>query len=84
MMRVNLYPALCRHFKTMQELADAGCMSRTRAYQCLYGIKNFTDQEKRAIWNAILVKVYDIDAIKWDGRVLTDFDDTFKRRQINL
>ena len=46
----GLYPALGRYFSTMQELADAGCMSPRRAQDCLRGIKQFTDQEKVAIY----------------------------------
>lgn len=74
MLRVNLYPGLTRHFKTTQDLADAGCMSRTRAYQCLYGLKEFTDNEKRAIWNAIIVKERGFEVEGFD------FDKQFKRK----
>lgn len=73
MKRVNLYPGLIRHFKTTQDLADAGCMSRTRAYQCLYGFKEFTEQEKKAIQNAIIVRQHGFE-------VSEDFDKQFKRK----
>lgn len=72
MERVNRYPQLSRYFRTTQELADAGCMSRTRAWQCLYGIKDFTENEKRAIWNAIIVKQNHLEC---SG----DFDKQFRR-----
>lgn len=52
----GLYPALGRFFSTMQELADAGCMSPRRAQDCLRGIKQFTTQEKAAITRAIKLK----------------------------
>ena len=52
----GLFPALGRHFSTMQELADAGCMSPRRAQDCLRGIKQFTAQEKAAIARAIKLK----------------------------
>lgn len=72
MERRNLYPQLYRYFKSTKELADAGCMSRTRAWQCLYGIKEFTENEKRAIFNAILVKLNRLDNV-------VDFDKEFRR-----
>lgn len=52
----GLYPALGRYFSTLQELADAGCMSPRRAQDCLRGIKQFTNQEKVAIYNNIRLK----------------------------
>lgn len=78
----TIYPSLSRYFKTVQELADAGCMSRRRATDCLSGKKEFTAQEKQAIFNAILVKVYDIKAIRFQERVLTDFDEIFRSRAV--
>lgn len=50
------YPALGRHFRSLKELAEAGCMSRQRARDCLDGIKQFTDAEKKAIAANILAK----------------------------
>lgn len=52
----TIYPALGRFFETTQEIADAGCMSRTTAWECLKGKKSFTPQQKAAIENAILAK----------------------------
>ena len=45
----GLYPSLGRYFSNLTELAHAGCMSRTRARECLDGIKTFTRAEKKAI-----------------------------------
>ena len=45
----GLYPALGRYFKNLNELAAAGCMSRSRARDCLDGVKQFTEAEKKAI-----------------------------------
>ena len=73
MIRSGLYPQLGKYFKTTEELANAGCMGRTRLWECLTGKKEFTDQEKRAIWNAILVKENKIEA-------RGDFDEQFKRK----
>lgn len=51
----SLYPSLGRFFKTQEELAHAGCMSRTRLTDCLAGRKEFTEAEKRAIAANIVV-----------------------------
>lgn len=69
----GLYPQLKRYFPTQKELADTACMGRTRLWECLTGKKEFTDQEKRAIWNAILVKTNKLE-------VSGDFDEQFKRK----
>lgn len=45
----GLYPSLGRYFSNLTELARAGCMSRTRARECLDGVKTFTRAEKKAI-----------------------------------
>ena len=73
MIRSGLYPQLGRYFRTTEELASAGCMSVRRLYDVLHGRKNFTEDEKRAIWNAILVKENKIEA-------RGDFDEQFKRK----
>lgn len=78
----GLYPALGRYFSTMQELADAGCMSPRRAQDCLRGIKQFTDQEKMAICNAIIAKIVAGEIEYKDMRTILearkDFDGTFR------
>lgn len=73
MIRSGLYPQLGRYFRTTEELASAGCMSVRRLYDVLHGKKQFTEDEKRAIWNAILVKENKIEA-------RGDFDERFKRK----
>ena len=73
MIRSGLYPQLGRYFRTTEELASAGCMSVRRLYDVLHGKKQFTEDEKRAIWNAILVKENKIEA-------RGDFDKKFKRK----
>lgn len=70
---MGLYPSLGRYFSNMQELADAGCMSRTRLTDCLHGRKQFTDQEKVAIYNNIRLKEY--LGIKYEAGL---FDEKFK------
>lgn len=67
------YPSLGKYFNNLEELASAGCMSVRRLYDCLHGIKEFTEAEKRAIWNAILIKQNKIE-------VSGDFDEQFKRK----
>ncbi len=73
MIRSGLYPQLGRYFRTLDELASAGCMSVRRLYDVLHGKKQFTEDEKRAIWNAILVKEHKLE-------VRGDFDERFKRK----
>lgn len=53
---MGLYPSLGRYFSNMQELADAGCMSRTRLTDCLHGRKQFKVAEMVAIWDYIEAK----------------------------
>ena len=50
----GLYPSLGRNFKSLTELAHAGCMSRRRARDCLDGVKAFTRAEKKAIASHII------------------------------
>ena len=73
MIRSGLYPQLGRYFRTLDELASAGCMSVRRLYDVLHGKKQFTEDEKRAIWNAVLVKQHGIE-------VSGDFDAQFRRK----
>lgn len=53
----GLYPSLGRYFRNMTELANAGCMSRQRARDCLDGKKEFTEAEKKAIAANIAIKL---------------------------
>ena len=56
-MNGSLYPSLGRYFKNLTELAHAGCMSRTRLWECLMGQKEFTRAEKKAIAANIAVRL---------------------------
>ena len=53
----GLYPSLGRFFGSLVELADAGCMSKQRARDCLDGKKAFTNAEKKAISANIVAKL---------------------------
>lgn len=81
----GLYPSLGRFFDSLVELADAGCMSKQRARDCLDGKKAFTEAEKKAISANIVTKLLkrsDLDSDfrnakeAWDGR----FDEIYKRK----
>ena len=67
----GIYPSLGRYFRNLQELADAGCMSPRRAQDCLRGLKQFTEQEKRAIARAVMLKEVEV----------IDFDQTFRIKE---
>lgn len=58
-MNGSMYPALGRYFENKTELAHAGCMSRTRLWECLTGQRNFTRAEKKAISANIVVRIMD-------------------------
>ena len=49
----GLYPGLGQYFKNKKQMAKAGCMSRTRLDDCLFGRKEFTEEEKVALYNWI-------------------------------
>lgn len=82
----GLYPSLGRYFDNLTELAHAGCMSRTRARECLDGQKSFTRHEKKAIAANIATRLMTNTAINyaeleaaldaWGGR----FDEIYKTR----
>lgn len=76
------FPALGRYFKTLDELARAGCMCRQRMTDCLRGRKEFTDNEKMAICNAIIAKIVTGEIENMDMRTALearkDFDGTFR------
>ena len=78
----GIYPALGRYFKTLDELSRAGCMSRQRMTDCLAGRKEFTDDEKKAICNAIIAKMVAREIENWDMLTILearkDFDGTFR------
>lgn len=81
----GLYPALGRFFKSMTELAHAGCMSKTRLRDCLDGKKEFTRAEKKAISANIAAKLlsqksFDYsDLEKAVNAYKGDFDEIFRR-----
>ena len=62
----GLYPSLGRYFKNLTELAHAGCMSRTRARECLDGTKDFTRHEKKAISANIATSIMSSTHINYD------------------
>ena len=53
----TVYPALGRFFGSVTELANAACMSRSKAERCLYGKQDFTPQEKRALMANIIARM---------------------------
>lgn len=83
----SVYPSLKRHFKNMTELAHAGCMSRTRLYDCLHGYKDFTRAEKKAISANIAAKLlsspsFDYTELEaavkaWEGQ----FDEIYRTKE---
>lgn len=74
--KCGLYPSLGRYFSTKKELADAGCMSRQRLDDCLNGKKQFTEQEKVAIYNNIRLK--QLLGVMYEPSL---FDETFKIKE---
>lgn len=85
-MQRTLYPSLNKYFENQTELAHAGCMSRQRLYDCLYGIKTFTRAEKKAIAANIQAKLLDQPSFDyeelnraheaWKGK----FDETYRAK----
>lgn len=84
----GLYPSIGRYFRTVSDLADAGCMSRRRLYDILQGNKRFTRAEQKAIAANIAQKIMDQPVIDydeltraheaWKGR----FDEIYKRKTV--
>ena len=83
----GLYPSLGRYFENLTELAHAGCMSRTRARECLDGIKPFTRAEKKAIAANIMAKLMDQNMLDYDELMeaheawLGKFDEIYKGKE---
>jgi len=85
-MNGTLYPSLSRYFENLTELAHAGCMSRTRLWECLTGQKDFTRAEKKAIAANIMARLmaspqYDYRDLEiamsaWKGK----FDEEYRRK----
>ena len=83
----GIYPALGRYFKTLDELSRAGCMCRQRMTDCLAGRKEFTDNEKMAICNAIIAKMVAKEIDNFDILDILNarsgrFDETFRTRRL--
>ena len=81
------FPALGRYFKPLDELARAGCMCRQRMTDCLRGRKEFTDNEKMAICNAIIAKMVAKEIDNFDILDILNarsgrFDETFRTRRL--
>lgn len=86
-MKNSLYPSLGRFFENQTQLAHAGCMSRTRLWECLTGQRDFTRAEKKAISANIIVRLMNEKTINyqdlenanqaWKGR----FDEIYKRKE---
>lgn len=81
----GVYPSLGRTFKTIESLAEAGCMSPRRAHDCVRGLKDFTDQEKKAIANEIIARMVmkEIDSRDMFDMIeaRTDFDKIFRSEE---
>lgn len=85
-MNGTLYPSLNRYFDNLTELAHAGCMSRTRLWECLTGQKDFTRAEKKAISANIMARLmasrqFDYQDLEtamsaWTG----NFDEVYRRK----
>ena len=82
----GLYPSLGRYFSNLTELAHAGCMSRTRARECLDGVKTFTRAEKKAISANIAANMMTQDSINYSElqdaikAYQGEFDEIYKKR----
>ncbi len=74
----TIYPSLGRYYSTIQDIADAACISRTQAWRCLTGKRKFTEKQKRAIANDIVVRFY-AGEIKGTGRA-NEIDELLEAR----
>ena len=82
----TIYPSLSKYFATTTELANAACMSRTRAYECLKGDKQFTVQQKKAIVANIIARIVRGDKLKETDKTdlpklfeaFNNFDEVFR------
>lgn len=83
----GLYPSLGRNFRSLTELAHAGCMSRRRARDCLDGVKAFTRAEKKAIASHIIAN--EMCKLSPNQREIADakqaftgrFDEIYRRKE---
>ena len=81
-----VFPSIGRYFGSVQQLADAACMSRSEATLCLRGKKDFTANQKRAIAANIIVRMERGELETHSGREILDmysafddFDTVFRR-----
>lgn len=87
-MTVNNFPALNRFFDNLTELAHAGCMSRTRLWECLTGQKEFTRAEKKAISANIMARVMDKNPVDYEALETAhrawkgEFDRMYRRKDV--
>lgn len=87
-MTVNYFPALNRFFDNLTELAHAGCMSRTRLWECLTGQKEFTRAEKKAISANIMARVMDKNPVDYEALETAhrawkgEFDTVYRRKDV--
>ena len=87
----GLYPSLGRYFKSLKELARAGCMSERRCRDCLDGIKDFSRAEKKAISSNIVMRLLnspsydyqDLEDANRAWRETSKFDEIYRRKEIN-
>lgn len=87
-MNASQYPALGRYFENQTELAHAGCMSRTRLWECLTGQRDFTRAQKKAISANIALRLMNEKSINyqelenateaWKGK----FDEIYRRKDL--
>lgn len=87
-MNGSMYPALGRYFENQTELAHAGCMSRTRLWECLTGQRDFTRAQKKAISANIALRLMNEKSINyqelenateaWKGK----FDEIYRRKDL--
>lgn len=77
------YPRLGQFFDSTAQIAAAACMTRPTLYQVIQGTRQFTDNEKAAIKNAVLAKVLQGTAanITVNDLLTGEFDELFKIKE---
>lgn len=77
------YWRLGQFFDSTAQIAAAACMTRPTLYQVIQGTRQFTDNEKAAIKNAVLVKVLQGTAenITVNDLLTGEFDELFKIKE---
>lgn len=82
-----IYPALGRFFETETQLANAACISRSKAWRCLNGIDNedFTPQQKKALMANVIARMcigqLDPADMSIAVQAYEGFDEVFKIRR---